>query len=401
MGEAWSDFYAMDFLVSHGLEGDGRRRRREPRRVRRPAAARTILRTEPIDCTRRPTSGPCSGGLGTGPGGYTYGDFGHIYGVPEVHGDGEIWVQTLWDLREALGSDTTLIARHAGDGAVAGRAVVPRHAQRDHRRPTGSPSAARTPTPSGRCSPSAAWASSRSRSTAADTTPVEDFSMPPVCPGDLRLDRRPRHSTARRATRSRRARSRSPVTRRGSSATSPPRRTRAGASRSPSVPYHAYAMLVVDAEGVRDMLAARRRVDGDETRRLRLRRDWAALDGGARLVSASRPDYSDVRLRSERSRSTARSATGWGSDAPGNDAAARTGRGRRRAARRDRATSRRSGSRPTGRAATDRRRGGEDVHDLHADDRRPWVARVRQQPMLERACCTRSVPTAARSACGT
>src|SRR5262249_59286664 len=26
---------------------------------------------------------------------------------PEVHSDGEIWVQTLWDLRDALGSDTT------------------------------------------------------------------------------------------------------------------------------------------------------------------------------------------------------------------------------------------------------------------------------------------------------
>ena len=36
---------------------------------------------------------------GAGPGGYTYGDFGKIAGGPEVHADGEIWLETLWDLR--------------------------------------------------------------------------------------------------------------------------------------------------------------------------------------------------------------------------------------------------------------------------------------------------------------
>ena len=41
-----------------------------------------------------------------GPGGYTYGDFGQISGGPEVHADGEIWGETLWDLRKALGSKT-------------------------------------------------------------------------------------------------------------------------------------------------------------------------------------------------------------------------------------------------------------------------------------------------------
>ena len=35
---------------------------------------------------------------------YTYGDFGLVGGGPEVHADGEIWAQTLWDLREAAGS---------------------------------------------------------------------------------------------------------------------------------------------------------------------------------------------------------------------------------------------------------------------------------------------------------
>ena len=46
-------------------------------------------------------------GFGSGPGGYTYADFGKIIGRPEVHADGEIWVQTLWEMRELLGSAVT------------------------------------------------------------------------------------------------------------------------------------------------------------------------------------------------------------------------------------------------------------------------------------------------------
>ena len=46
----------------------------------------------------------CPGTPTAGPGGYTYGDYGHISRRgPEVHADGEIWAQTLWDLRTALG----------------------------------------------------------------------------------------------------------------------------------------------------------------------------------------------------------------------------------------------------------------------------------------------------------
>ena len=33
-------------------------------------------------------------------------DFGKVYsGGPEVHADGEIWGETLWDMRQALGVD--------------------------------------------------------------------------------------------------------------------------------------------------------------------------------------------------------------------------------------------------------------------------------------------------------
>src|SRR4029077_14326691 len=49
----------------------------------------------------------CHGTGGAGPGGYTYGDFAKIIGRGEVHADGEIWGETLWDLRNALGQATT------------------------------------------------------------------------------------------------------------------------------------------------------------------------------------------------------------------------------------------------------------------------------------------------------
>jgi Zn-dependent metalloprotease len=119
MGEAWSDWYAKDFLAADGQQTD------DPNvdgdvflglytdGVQPEANAPGLIRTEGLDC--KPDSDPdtCPGGVDadgddepdTGPGGYTYGDFGKVGGGPEVHSDGEIWAQTLWDLRDALGSD--------------------------------------------------------------------------------------------------------------------------------------------------------------------------------------------------------------------------------------------------------------------------------------------------------
>ena len=107
MGEAWSDWYAEDFLVNQGfvtdtpgiadvLEGDY------------VSGGDDLIRTEPLDCKVGSSDTACDGDpRGTaGTGGYTYGDFGKIIGRPEVHADGEIWSQTLWDLRDALGSTT-------------------------------------------------------------------------------------------------------------------------------------------------------------------------------------------------------------------------------------------------------------------------------------------------------
>ncbi len=103
MGEAWSDWYAMDFLAKKGLQKD----------VRSKADVRLFVydgvgvnydRTEPIDCAVGQKVRLCNGGATGHRGGYTYRDYAHVAGGPEVHGDGEIWAQTLWSLRYQIGS---------------------------------------------------------------------------------------------------------------------------------------------------------------------------------------------------------------------------------------------------------------------------------------------------------
>ncbi|MFL6131395.1 MAG: M36 family metallopeptidase [Nocardioidaceae bacterium] len=105
MGEAWSDWYAMDFLVAQGLQPDPPDTNIVLFQYDGAGAARD--RTEPIDCKVGSTSSLCTGAATGHIGGYTYADYGKVVGRPEVHGDGEIWSQTLWDLRDALGSKKT------------------------------------------------------------------------------------------------------------------------------------------------------------------------------------------------------------------------------------------------------------------------------------------------------
>jgi len=106
MGEAWSDWYAADFLVDQDLFRDTRADG-EVRIGPYVGWGNDLIRTQPLDCPVGSTSSACPGTPGAGPGGYTYGDFGKIIGGPEVHADGEIWGETTWDLRDRLGSRLT------------------------------------------------------------------------------------------------------------------------------------------------------------------------------------------------------------------------------------------------------------------------------------------------------
>jgi hypothetical protein len=103
MGEAWSDWYAMDYLVRHHLQRD-RAAKADVRLFIYDGKGVNLDRTEPIDCKVGQTGAPLCKGAFTGHrGGYTYADYGKVVGGPEVHGDGEIWAQTLWSLRAAIG----------------------------------------------------------------------------------------------------------------------------------------------------------------------------------------------------------------------------------------------------------------------------------------------------------
>jgi extracellular elastinolytic metalloproteinase len=103
MGEGWSDWYAMDFLVRKGLVRD-RADRSDVVIFPYDGKGVKVDRTEPMDCKVGQSTTLCTGGDTPHRGGYTYRDYGKVVGGPEVHGDSEIWSQTLWQLRRNLGS---------------------------------------------------------------------------------------------------------------------------------------------------------------------------------------------------------------------------------------------------------------------------------------------------------
>jgi extracellular elastinolytic metalloproteinase len=115
MDEGFADWYALDMLNGQGLELDTA----APGELVAGRYEHDALRTQPFDCPIGAPASACPGTGTAGSGGYTYGDFGRVVGTPEVHADGEIWVETLWDLR------TRLIADHgAGEGIDRARALV-------------------------------------------------------------------------------------------------------------------------------------------------------------------------------------------------------------------------------------------------------------------------------------
>jgi extracellular elastinolytic metalloproteinase len=109
MGEAWSDWYAMDFLMAHGFDTDTATVGDVQVGYFIDGGTTVPLRSEPMDCPADGNSygGVCSGGQTPHFGGYTYGDMGHVINGPEVHADGEIWAQTIWQLRQQLGSSVS------------------------------------------------------------------------------------------------------------------------------------------------------------------------------------------------------------------------------------------------------------------------------------------------------
>ena len=98
MGEGWSDWYANDFLVATGEKTDG------PGIDLRLGeyATGTGIRNQPMDCNPDSAAASCPANASSGTGGFTFGDLG-TFNANGVHDNGEIWSQTLWDLRERVG----------------------------------------------------------------------------------------------------------------------------------------------------------------------------------------------------------------------------------------------------------------------------------------------------------
>jgi extracellular elastinolytic metalloproteinase len=184
LGEAWSDWYAMDYLEAQGRENDtaasgeldmGEYLDGTPH----------IARFSPLDCPPNGGGSPCDGGVDTGgAGGFTYADFGHICCTagdirPEVHSDGEIWAQALWDLRASLGSANA--QRLITDGM---RLTPPEPSFLDARNAILAADAA---APSNGANRDAIWQVFAGRGmgfyasaeSGSDANPVADFSTPP------------------------------------------------------------------------------------------------------------------------------------------------------------------------------------------------------------------------------
>jgi hypothetical protein len=107
MAEGWSDWYALDYEVSQGFITDAATPGDlDTDSYVTPPGAR-LIRTEAMDCPVGSADPACPGTTRAGKGGYTFGDIGRILRGPQVHADGEVWGQTLWDIRAALGSPTT------------------------------------------------------------------------------------------------------------------------------------------------------------------------------------------------------------------------------------------------------------------------------------------------------
>ena len=101
MGEGWSDWYALDYLVASGLYTDTAADGEVF--LNQYSWGGTGTRSEGIDCPVGATAPTCQA---SGSGGYTYGDVASRLAAANPHGIGEIFAQTIWDLRKDVGSAT-------------------------------------------------------------------------------------------------------------------------------------------------------------------------------------------------------------------------------------------------------------------------------------------------------
>ena len=310
MGEGWSDWYAEDFLNKQGFKPDT-------------AAIGDVvmgnitffgqLRTQPVDCPVGAPS-PCFGSPGAGPGGYTYGDFGKVLGFPEVHADGEIWLETLWQIRQALGPTVaeTLVTRAMELSPPAPSYLDMRNAiiQADL-------------VNFGGANQTALWTIFAERgmgyfaaSTNDGVNPIEDFSVPPDCSTTdcATISGKVKDSVTSKPVSG--IRVGVPGSDSGFESDLADTTNSAGRFSIANMPFHTYRLFSVTGVGYEPILDKNLHVTGDTTLSLKVTRDWSSTEGGAKVGKFTPPDYGpfgcgpkqllDLNLD-----------TGWGSDAVG------------------------------------------------------------------------------------
>jgi hypothetical protein len=313
MGEGWSDWYALDFLNNLGFKPDTAT---VGDVVMGAITFAGLLRTQPVDCPVG-AGAPCVSQFPNqaGPGGYTYGDFGSISGFgPEVHSDGEIWLETLWQIRQTLGPVVaeTLVTRAMELSPPGPSFLDMRNAiiQADTVNFAGANQAA-------------LWTIFAQRgmgyfaaSTGDSFGAIEDFATPPDC------------ATVTCATISGTVTDKAtgdpavglkvgfPGLDSGFASDLADTTDASGAFSIANVPFHTYALLLISGGGFEPTGIIGFNVTGDISLTAKVTRDWASIEGGATIGAFTPPDYGDFGCGPSGAFDL-NLGSGWGSDAVG------------------------------------------------------------------------------------
>jgi extracellular elastinolytic metalloproteinase len=322
MGEGWSDWYALDFLegsdydetdttTDHGEMNMG---------VYVQGGDIHSLRTEGLDCIRGSGTDPdCPGTTGAGSGGYTLGDMGRVVGQPEVHADGEIWAQALWDLRQRFVTDLGG-GTFNGAGITAVRNLITRGMELAPPDPSflemRNAILQADKTIYGGANRNRIWAVFARRGMgffatdegSADTRPRQDFERPPKCKfidcGSLTGVVRERASN-------------NPVANALVEVVGPgtlsDRTDANGVYVIDDVPPHVYRFVEASKAGYRPTTAKNVTVGtGASSLNFKIYRDWLAVNAGGQVTAFSPPDFSGFGCGPAAGFDTSL-ASGWGS----------------------------------------------------------------------------------------
>jgi hypothetical protein len=271
-----------------------------------------FLRSQPVDCPIG-SNAACPGTPQAGAGGYTYGDYGDVAGAPEEHADGEIWAETLWQIRQTLGAAVTeaLVTRGMELSPPGPTFLDMRNAiiQADVVNFAGA-------------NEIALWTIFAQRgmgyfavSTTDDVNPMQDFSTPPDCAtsGCATVSGKVKDKVTGKPVAG--VRVSVPGLDSGFASDLADTTDATGSYSIANVPFHTYAALLFSGGGYEPVAAINLPVTKDTTVNAKVVRDWASLEGGAKVGKFTPPDYSpfcgpdfafDMNL-----------GTGWGSDAVG------------------------------------------------------------------------------------